>query len=168
MAEKEIELIRKQIEKLNEKEFDLNVWKTTTMLVLDKIFGRDSEKISLIKNISYDYSSWTLRDTSGASASDLAKKLGREILETAIQELEVFGLPEKRESGQVEMSAIQAALEDALRISQYRELVSIIKENKDQHERKKKLAEKLQTYGDETVREVLAGILSHPSFDGLK
>lgn len=168
MAEKEIDLIKKQIDKLNEPAFDLNVWKSTTILVLDRIFGRDSEKISLIKSINYDYSSWTLRDTSGASSSDIVKKLGREILETAVQELEVFGLPDKKETGQVEMTAIQSALEDALRISQYRDLISIIKEYKDRPERKKKLAEKLQTYGDETVREVLAGILSHPSFDGLK
>lgn len=167
MAEKEIELIKKQIEKLNHKEFNLKVWKSTTILVLDRIFGRDSEKISLIRNISYDYSSWTLRDTSGASASDFVKKLGREILETAIQDLDVFGLPEKQESNQVEISAIQSALEDEFRISQYRELISIIKENKNRPERKKKLAEKLQTYGDETVREVLAGILSHPAFEGL-
>lgn len=168
MAEKETQLIRKQIEKLDEKDFDLNIWKSTTIMVLERIFGMESVKIDLIKNISYDYSSWTLRDTSGTSASEMVKKLGREILETCIQELETFGIPEKKESGQVEMAAIQLAMEDALRISQYREIIAIIQEYKDSKERKKKLAEKLQTYGDETVREVLAGILSHPSFVGMK
>lgn len=168
MVEKEIELLRKQIEKLAEKEFDLNVWKSTTVLILDRFFGRDSEKISQIRNINYDYSSWTLRDTSGASSSDMVKKLGREILETTINELETFGLPDKRESNLVDLSVIQSALEDSLRISQYRELVSIIKEIKDRPERKKVLAEKLQTFGDETVRDVLAGILSHPSFEGFQ
>jgi hypothetical protein len=168
MAEKEIEILRKQIDKLSEKEFDLGIWKSTTVLVLDRIFGRDSEKISQIRSINYDYSSWTLRDTSGASSSDNVKKLGREILETIITELETFGLPSKKESSQVDLSAIQSSLEDALRISQYRELISIIKEIKDRPERKKVLSEKLQTYGDETVRDVLAGILSHPSFEGLQ
>ena len=168
MVEREIELIKKQIEKLDDKDFDLNVWKSTTIMVLSRIFGRDSEKIDLIKNINYDYSSWTLRDTSGGSASEIVKKLGREILKTAINELEVFGLPEMKETDQVNMAAIQLALEDVLRISQYRELISIIQENKDRKERLKKLSEKLQTYGDETVRGVLATLLSHPDFVNLK
>jgi hypothetical protein len=168
MSEKEIELIKRQIEKLDDPAFDLIVWKSTTIMVLDRIFGRDSEKINLIKNINYDYSSWTLRDTTGVSSSEIVKKLGREILETAIEELDAFGVPEKKETGLVEMSAIQSALEDALKISQYRELLSIIHENKQRPERRKKLTEKLQTYGDETVRDMLAGILSHPSFESIK
>jgi len=168
MAEKEIELIKKQIEKLADPSFDLKVWKSTTVMVFDRIFGKDSEKITQIQNINYDYSSWTLRDTSGASASEVVKKLGREILETAIQELEIFGLPEKKESTQIGISAIQSALEDNLRITQYRELLSIISENVQRSDRKKKLNEKLQTYGDETVREVLASLLSHPELENLK
>ncbi len=168
MAEKEIELIKNQIEKLNDPSFDLKVWKNTTTMVLSRIFGKDSDKIEQIKNINYDYSSWTLRDTSGASATEIVKKLGRELLETAIQELEVFGLPEKQESGQLGLGVIQTALEDNLRISQYRELISIIREIQQRPDRKKKLNEKLQTYGDETVREVLSSILSHPELESLK
>ena len=168
MAEKEIELIQNQIEKLNDPSFDLKVWKNTTTMVLSRIFGKDSDKIEQIQNINYDYSSWTLRDTSGASATEIVKKLGRELLETAIQELEVFGLPEKQESGQLGLGVIQSALEDNLRISQYRELISIIHEIRQRPDRKKKLNEKLQTYGDETVREVLSSILSHPELESLK
>ena len=137
-------------------------------MVLSRIFGKDSDKIEQIQNINYDYSSWTLRDTSGASATEIVKKLGRELLETAIQELEVFGLPEKQESGQLGLGVIQSALEDNLRISQYRELISIIHEIRQRPDRKKKLNEKLQTYGDETVREVLSSILSHPELESLK
>jgi hypothetical protein len=167
MSKKEIQIIKKQIDKLDDPAFDLRVWKSTTNMVLDRIFGKDSEKIGLINNINYDYSSWTLRDTSGVSASEIVKKLGREILETAIQELEVFGLPEKKESDSIDLSIIGTALEDALRISQYRELISIIRETKDREERKKKLKNKLQTYGDETVREILSLLLSHPSMENL-
>jgi hypothetical protein len=168
MAEKETELIKKQIEKLNDPSFDLKVWKNTTTMTLSRIFGKDSDKIEQIQNINYDYSSWTLRDTSGASATEIVKKLGRELLETTIQELEVFGLPEKQESGQIGLGVIQSALEDNLRISQYRELISIIRENQQRKNRKKKLSEKLQTYGDETVRQVLSSILSHPELESLK
>lgn len=165
MAQKEISILRNQIEKLDDPKFNLNVWKSTTIIVLDRIFGRDSEKINLVKNISYEYSSWTLRDTSGVPASETVKKLGREILETAIREIEVFGLPDMKKRDRIEISVIKSALEDTLRISQYRELLDIINENKDHAERKKILSEKLQTYGDESVRNILADILSHPDVE---
>lgn len=165
MAQKEISILRNQIEKLDDPKFNLNVWKSTTIIVLDRIFGRDSEKINLVKNINYEYSSWTLRDTSGVPASETVKKLGREILETAIHEIEVFGLPELKKRDHIEISVIKSALENTLRISQYRELLEIINENKDRAERKKILSEKLQTYGDESVRSILSDILSHPDVE---
>lgn len=37
MAEKEIALLRKQQEKLNEKSFDLEAWKSQTILFLQRI-----------------------------------------------------------------------------------------------------------------------------------
>lgn len=168
MAEKEIQFLQKQIQKLSDPAFDLNTWKSSTILVLEKIFGRDSEKIRMIRNIHYDYSSWTLRDSSGISASEIVRKTGRDILETAINELELFGVPELSETRQTDLSVIREALEDSLRISQYRELISIINESGDRSQRKKKITEKLKTYGDETVREILAGILSHPNPGDLK
>lgn len=163
MAEKEIQLLQKQIQKLNDPTFDLNTWKNSTILVLDKIFGRDSEKINMIRNLNYDYSSWTLRDTTGVSALEIVRKLGKEILETAISELELYGVPENPNTGQKDFLVIREALEDVLRISQYRELISIIHEAGDRVEIKNRISEKLKTYGDETVREILAGILSHPT-----
>lgn len=168
MAEKEIQLLTNQIEKLNLPGFDLAIWKVSTILVLDKIFGRDSDKGVLIKNLSYDYGSWTLRDTTGTSPAEMVKKLGKEILETAIQEIELFGVPEQKESNMLSVSVIQSALEESLRISQYRELVSIIRENSDLSDRKKKLNEKLQSFGDETVRQALTAMLAHPEMEFLK
>lgn len=163
MAEKEIQLLQKQIQKLNDTTFDLNTWKNSTILILDKIFGRDSEKINMIRNLNYDYSSWTLRDTTGVSALEIVRKLGKEILETAIIELELYGVPEHLNNERKDFLVIREALEDELRISQYRELISIIHEAGDRAELKNRIAEKLKTYGDETVREILARILSHPT-----
>jgi hypothetical protein len=167
MTEKEIFVLQKQIEKLNDLKFNLNVWKNTTILVLERVFGRDSGKIDLIKNINYEYSSWTMRDTSGIPASETVKRLGREILETAIQEIEVFGLPEIKSDANINISVIKSALENTLRISQYRELMAIISETKDRTDRKKLLAEKLQAFGDESVRSILADILSHPDIENI-
>ncbi|MDP2424318.1 MAG: hypothetical protein U1C46_05640 [Bacteroidales bacterium] len=168
MIEKVIELLEKQINKLDEPKFDLGIWKNTTIIILDRIFGKNSEKVRQVQQINYDHSSWTLRDTSGASSLDVCKKLGKELLLTTIDELKVFGLPEQKRTGQVDIALVRGAMEDVLRISQYRELIYINQENADSIERKKKLAEKLQSFGDEAVREILAGILCLEPFNALE
>ena len=66
MAEKEIALLKEQIIRLDEKKFDLEAWKNHTIIFLERIFGKDSSKIKMIKELHYDYSSWSLRDTAAA------------------------------------------------------------------------------------------------------
>jgi len=130
MKDQYITLLRKQIEKLESKEFDLDSWKDSTILVLDRIFGKDSEKIKRITEIHYDLSSWSLRDTLGTSAHfDTCKKKGREILEVCIMEIETIGAPEKNNHEKEQVSdQILLALEDELTISQFKELKKIMTE----------------------------------------
>ncbi|HNQ37909.1 MAG TPA: hypothetical protein PKJ58_08115, partial [Prolixibacteraceae bacterium] len=66
MAEKEIALLRDQIGKLSDPRFDLEAWKNQTIIFLERIFGKESSKVKLIRELHYDYSSWSLRDASGA------------------------------------------------------------------------------------------------------
>ena len=49
MAEKEIALLQEQIERLGEKKFDLDAWKNHTIIFLERIFGKDSSKLRMIK-----------------------------------------------------------------------------------------------------------------------
>ena len=78
---KSIEVLETQIEKLDAKEFDLNAWKNFTILLLERIFGRESKKIEAIDKIKYDQSSWVLRDETGYTNSmEACRKLGREYL----------------------------------------------------------------------------------------
>ena len=89
MSKKEIELLKEQIKKLDVKNFDLEAWKKYTIVLLARIFGDDSQKIKQIENIEYDYSSWALRYTSGISSYlNTCKKLGKEILDASISEIE--------------------------------------------------------------------------------
>mgnify|MGYP000326093781 CR=1 FL=1 len=81
---KSIEVLQAQIAKLEEKEFDLNAWKNFTVLLLERIFGLNTKKISAIEKIKYDQGSWVLRDETGYTNSmEACKKLGREVLEEA-------------------------------------------------------------------------------------
>ena len=94
MSENEIELIRQQIASLDIKKFDLEAWKSPTLLFFSRIFGAASEHVRQIRELKYDYSSWTLRDTSGGGQlTDPVRVRAREILEAAISELQNLGTP---------------------------------------------------------------------------
>ena len=98
MAEQEIALINRQIESLTAKNFDLEAWKSHTILFLERIFGKESTKVTMIKELKYNYSSWTLRDAAGTGKnSDPVILKAREILEAARLELEHLGLPKQEE-----------------------------------------------------------------------
>ncbi len=156
-----IKVLEKQIEKLTDKEFDLTAWKSTAQLLLEKIFGKDNPKIKAIDNIKYDQGSWVLRDQTGYTNSiEACKKLGKEILEEAIMELEAFGPPEAVEK-MVSIEIIITALEDELTGSEFRELKKILSEDKSTKDKKNLLMTKLKSYDPESGFAIVANILSN-------
>lgn len=128
---KSIEVLKGQIEKLEAKDFDLNAWKNFTILLIERIFGRQTKKIESIQKIKYDHGSWVLRDETGYTNSMKAcKKLGREILEESIVELETFGIPEESPDT-ISFEIILNALKDELTGSQFREIIKAVTDKGD-------------------------------------
>ncbi len=151
MAEKEIALLRKQQEKLNEKSFDLEAWKSQTILFLQRIFGTDHLIVKMIADLKYDYSSWNLRDATGNEKSDDPVKMqADEVLEAAIMELESLGLPQQESSAEKAWEL----MEEELTGKQYKEIRAIIEAGK-----KNKLA-KVQEVLSKLEKENLISILS--------
>lgn len=162
MKEKEVKLLRKQIDKLDSEDFDLDAWKTGAVIVLERIFGGDNQKIRQIEKIKYDQSSWALREAKGSkNMMETCKKQGKEILEIAMDELQHFGLPEEVEEEKATpfKKVIVEALEEELKISQYRELVHLIDSDKKLEEKRKALIDALHNYGHDVADNVLASIL---------
>jgi len=96
MSENEIELLKQQIASIDTKKFDLEAWKAPTLMFVSRIFGATSEHVRQIRELKYDYSSWTLRDTSGGGQlTDPVRVRAKEILEAAISELQNLGIPPK-------------------------------------------------------------------------
>ncbi len=96
MSENEIELLKQQIASIDTKKFDLEAWKAPTLMFVSRIFGATSEHVRQIRELKYDYSSWTLRDTSGGGQlTDPVRVRAKEILEAAISELQNLGTPPK-------------------------------------------------------------------------
>jgi hypothetical protein len=166
----EVKLIRGQIEKLFEKEFDLEAWKTLTIVVIERIFGQDSSRIKQIKDLKYDYSSWALRDASGIENNmDTCKKAGMEILEAAIFELENFGSPTTSDVSDeklLKVDKVIEALEDELKGSEYKILKEIVSSEDTPEDKRSRLVGKLKEFGYDVSPEILAKILLFPEVSG--
>ncbi|WP_319501179.1 hypothetical protein [uncultured Draconibacterium sp.] len=156
MAEKQIAILQEQLAKLDEKKFDLDAWKTHTLIFLERIFGKDNSKLKLIQDLHYDYSSWSLRDTAAAGKTkdkDPVKMRASEILEATIIELETLGLPE----GEEEPQKIWELLQDELTGKQVKEIDALIKS--DDKERAKKIGEILENLEKENLSLLIAKLL---------
>lgn len=166
--EKEIQLLKKLIEKIDDKNFNLEAWKSSVMIILARIFGENSQKIRQIESIDYDYSSWSMRDTSGIPYIETCKKLGRQILETSIMELETLGLPamEYPRKGMFDIQSITEAFEEVLAASQFRELKALLKSTEDDEVIRQNLIDKLKVLGLEVSPKILANILLNKQIRG--
>lgn len=153
MAEKEITLLKEQIEQLNAKKFDLDAWKNHTIIFIERIFGKDSSKIKMIKDLSYDYSSWSLRDTAAAGKSkdkDPIRMQAEEILIATISELEALGLPQ----GKNDNERIWEILKDELTGKQIKEIEANLKSAN-----KEKISEILENLDKEVLATVVSKLL---------
>lgn len=98
MTKKLIKLLQSQIDKLDQPDFDLEAWKSSTTSVLTRVFGGSDVRIKQINELKIDYSSWALRDSNAQyKPVESCKRKGGEILKTAIEEIELFGLPMNHE-----------------------------------------------------------------------
>ena len=162
MNEQEIKLLQKQVAKLKAEDFDLEAWKAGAIIILERMFGPGNQKITQMEKIKYDQSSWALREASGSkNMMETCKKQGREILEIAMDELALFGLPEDiaAEHAAPFKTVIVQALENELKISQYREIIRIIDSDKKSADKQKSLIDTLNKYGHDVADRILSSIL---------
>jgi hypothetical protein len=154
MAEKEITLLKEQLTRLNEKKFDLEAWKNHTIIFLERIFGANSSKVKMIKELHYDYSSWSLRDVTGAGkAKDPIKMQAAEIIEAVIFELEQLGIPNQTRVGEKAWNL----LEDELTGKQIKQIESILKS--DNPNKTEKIQEVLENIDKKALSLIISKIL---------
>ncbi len=165
IIKKQIELLKKQLAMIDHKKFDAAAWKSSTIILLESIFGSQSQKIKQLESIKTDYSSWSLRDSQGGLHP--IKIRGREILKLSISELELKALnPDKEQEKQTEISetgaaqAIIVAIESKLTVSQYKTIRAIAQESISVPEKQKKLADSLNSFSSELAMQILTEILT--------
>ena len=99
MKAKYIQLLKNQVEKLEAPDFDLEAWKSSATSALERVFGNSDSRITHIQGLKIDYSSWALRDSNSQyKPIESCKRKGREIFNSAIEEIEIFGLAASKES----------------------------------------------------------------------
>lgn len=123
MTDKEITLLKAQREKLSGKTFDLEGWKSQTLLLAQRIFGKEHLVLKMLNDLKYDYSSWHLRDVTGnKETEDPVRIQARQILDAAMTELETLGVP----SGEKQAREVWNILEEELTGKQVKELQDIL------------------------------------------
>lgn len=159
-TDNKIKLLQLQLDKLEGESFDLQAWKSSTIIVLERIFGPDNRKMYAIEQIKYELSSWSLRDTKG-SGSQLAscKQQGKEILSTAIDELKLLGSP-INENMAPTVSALTEALGQELKLAQYYKVIEIIKSDEKQEVKRDKIAELFEALDRDALENIWLNFIS--------
>jgi hypothetical protein len=156
MTEKEIALLNGQIARLEETKFDLEAWKNQTIIFLERIFGKESSKIKMIKELHYDYSSWTLRDTAAAGKTkdkDPVRLQAEEILRATVAELESLGLPQDKQ----EKEKVRELLGDELTGKQLKEIETLLAS--EDPEKLRKVSDILENIEKENLASIIAKLL---------
>ncbi|MFK5855629.1 MAG: hypothetical protein QM503_05825 [Bacteroidota bacterium] len=162
MVKKEIELLEHQIEKLSASNFDFEAWKKYSVLILARIFGSTDEKIKQLEKIDFEFNSWSLRDASGnESYEEGSKKLAKEVIKSAIDELRIYGLPISKKSDENEPTKkLINIILDEFKGSQVKELTRILSSRESKTEKKRRVKELIEEIGEYGCYDIITNILT--------
>lgn len=165
MKKEAIKLLKQQLEKIDNKDFDLESWKKYTIIILSRVFGEENQKIKQIDDLEFEYNSWSLRDASGnESYEDGTTKLAKEIIQASIDEIAAFGITEPGKNNyDQELETILNIVLDELKGSQVKQIKSIINSSDSKEEKNRLVFEIIGTLGETTVFKVITDILTHKS-----
>ncbi|MDH5400464.1 MAG: hypothetical protein OEX02_20080 [Cyclobacteriaceae bacterium] len=158
MIEKYKQLLQKQIEKLDKPDFDFEAWKGATLVILERIFGKNDLKLKQLEGLRVEYgNSWSMRAVTGSfDPLSSAKKQGMAIVEVAIDELEIFGMSAMSSC----KSIFYTVLEEYLKVKEYNEMSHVVDGEQEPGEKAKHLTKLLRGLKEEECREILAKTLS--------
>lgn len=191
MNEKNIELLRRQLlllerigtnpKTVSEWSFGVEAWKSSTITILERIFGGESRKIKEIEKIVL--SQYRIYGGKEKYNIETIKDTGREIIEACIVEIETLGSPteiynkgnqginltvlQHQENKQtIKLEVIFQELRKELTGSQLDEIQTILNSKENSSEKKNKTIEKLKEFGINTLSNIVGGILTNPSILG--
>lgn len=158
MKDKYKALLKKQVQKLDAEDFDLEAWKGSTVSILSRIYPDHDAKLNQIEALHIDYSSWALRDAKSTyNPMESCKKRGRELIETTLDELELLGLPDTRTISQ--SLNIEEILENELKGSQFKAYKKLLEKGVTDQKQSEALNKLVASWDQKTIAKVLSIIL---------
>jgi len=152
-VEKATKLLKRQVQKLSSEDFDLEAWKNSAISVLTRIFGEDNSRIEQVENLKIDYGSWALRDAKASyNPLESCKKVGKEIIESAIDEIEIF-------DNEGHFIDINKLLESKLKSSDFKAIMEVLNSSENKPDKRKKLIKKLNSLEKQRLVSVLEELL---------
>lgn len=164
-TDKIIELLGKQMQKLDDIGDDLTPWEANTNSILRRAFNDPHINV-------YDH-----RAVSLDGDNSYAKKQLRDLLEGYIDQIKGLGLPQRTDkkighqiniSNNINISIVIESLRDELNGKQISELKASYEKGTTPDEKKKNIVATIKTFGSDVASNILASILTNPSiFSGL-
>ena len=154
-SKKALQLIDKQIAKLDAEPFDLEAWKSGAQSLLELLLGGHHTTIAQIKSLKVDYSSWALRDaTSKYNPLATCKQMGKALLENAKDEIELLGLPsDQSDSADTDNVTVKLTSAELKKLSKALEATP-----KDKHQAE--LVKAMGKWKPERIKDLLAQLIA--------
>jgi hypothetical protein len=153
-------------------------WKSSTIAILERIFGQESKKNKEIERIELR----RFVSLKGPDNYNIAtvKEIGRAIIDACIAEINTLGSPNQIYNGEkqgvnltvlqsqeskqtIKLDIIVNELRKELTGSQLDEIQQILDSKDKSVDKKSKTIEKLKEFGINTLSNIIAGILTYPS-----
>ncbi|MCU4175165.1 hypothetical protein [Carboxylicivirga sp. N1Y90] len=158
MSQKElyIQLLNEQLNKIDDRDFNLSSWKKASSIIIDSIFGSHSVQSKAIAALNYEYNSWALRDESGKA--DPLKEDCKACMNVIIQQLEIQTEPNPDDNTRnEEFDFIWTPFEDELTGSSLRNLKQLLQ---DKNTEKEDIEKFLKNLPDQTNIDILTSIIT--------
>ncbi len=144
--------IKERSDKLDQKPFDWVAWKRGTLLVLQNIFGNENAYYKQLAETDYEYSSWSLRDTSGSS--DPVKSSCLDLLD--ICRTDLMSHQEGSVSTKEKMAKL---LSQYLTDSQISKIMEVVQAEVPPHQKNEEIGEILKAFSPELSTKVLIDLI---------
>lgn len=193
MSEQYLKLLQRQLSELEkvgsnpatqrEYSFGVQAWKSSTISIFERIYGKESKKIELIDRIELNRS-FAMKGPDSYHI-DTVKETGKAILNACIAEMEELGLPDNKYDGSgkginltvvqsqtnqqtIKLELLVSILREELTGKQLEDIQTILNEDTDVETKKKNVFDKVKEFGIDTLSNIISGFLSNPQIWGLQ
>ena len=189
MLDKYIESLNKLLTQEIKDSTSLDVWKGSAVNILTRIYGQNSSQENQINDIKYrvypsyggsrNGESWR---AGGGSNIESCQQKAHSLVNSFVEELNTFGLPEPKKNTEIgheqihisltqnqtqdvkiNLNLIVQAFQDELSGKQLKEIQEIIgNKNIKAEEKRTSIVDKIKSFGSDVMSNVLANILTNP------